>query len=237
MPYKNPEDAKAYRAKNAQKMKPYWRARYLAQREAALAAARENYLRNREAKLAYQKNYAAANASKVKAYRARHLQENREKINSKQRQYRLENADHVRAQKRTSDAKHRRKHYAKRRAWAKAHPESTRASTKKYYESHKAYYHACVNKRTAIEKGAGVGTDRKAVAAFLALLKSSAVLACYWCGKKTHKGERHADHIFPLKHKGRDDVHNLCCACIPCNLSKNAKLPEEFTGQYELRFC
>lgn len=34
----------------------------------------------------------------------------------------------------------------------------------------------------------------------------------------------HIEHIVPRKHKGSDDLGNLCLCCQPCNLHKGANL-------------
>lgn len=104
-------------------------------------------------------------------------------------------------------------------------------------EKYRAQLRSAVKKREALKRGAAVGTDRVAYAQFVLRLQGDEAISCYWCGKNTTPGQRHADHIFPLAGGGSDDVHNLCCACPQCNQSKHAKAPEAFSGQYELRFA
>lgn len=111
-------------------------------------------------------------------------------------------------------------------AWCRKNPDKARTiGTKRY------------NKRRAMKKGASVGTDRKAYKAFIMILRTAERLPCYWCGRITRKGQRHADHIVPLNRQGKDDVHNLCCACPKCNTAKKDKPPEVFSGQFELQFA
>lgn len=68
----------------------------------------------------------------------------------------------------------------------------------------------------------------------IAYIKTEPQLKCYWCKKITPKRSRHVDHIIPLSRGGAHAPHNLACSCRSCNLSKNAKMPEVFAGQYEL---
>ena len=50
---------------------------------------------------------------------------------------------------------------------------------------------------------------------------------CYWC--RTFVGERfHLDHAIPLARGGTNNPDNLRISCPTCNLSKGAKLPEDF---------
>jgi len=51
---------------------------------------------------------------------------------------------------------------------------------------------------------------------------------CAYCG--TREGPFHIDHIHPLSRGGSNDLTNLCVACIPCNLSKGARTPDEWLG-------
>jgi hypothetical protein len=50
--------------------------------------------------------------------------------------------------------------------------------------------------------------------------------ACQYCGATS--GPLHCDHIVPVSRGGSDDDENLCAACVPCNLSKGAKLLSEW---------
>lgn len=50
---------------------------------------------------------------------------------------------------------------------------------------------------------------------------------CFYCGS-TGDGRLHIDHKMPIARGGTDDFDNLVPACQPCNLSKGAKLLEEW---------
>jgi 5-methylcytosine-specific restriction endonuclease McrA len=53
---------------------------------------------------------------------------------------------------------------------------------------------------------------------------------CWWCGKKL-PAKYHVDHRIPVSKGGSRDLNNLVAACIPCNLSKHARMPWEFAGR------
>jgi 5-methylcytosine-specific restriction endonuclease McrA len=61
---------------------------------------------------------------------------------------------------------------------------------------------------------------------------------CYWCGIKL-KSDFHLDHVVPLSKGGSHTAYNLVAACSACNLSKGAKMPNDFlkTGQLELEIA
>ena len=50
---------------------------------------------------------------------------------------------------------------------------------------------------------------------------------CVYC-KTNLKAGYHVDHIIPLSKGGSNGPKNLQCLCAFCNLSKGAKMPEEF---------
>lgn len=53
---------------------------------------------------------------------------------------------------------------------------------------------------------------------------------CWWCGKKV--GDKyHVDHRIPLSRGGSNAPENLVISCPPCNLSKNDKLPHEWSNR------
>ncbi len=53
---------------------------------------------------------------------------------------------------------------------------------------------------------------------------------CWHCGKKIGK-EWHIDHLIPLARGGSNDARNIVISCPKCNLSKGAKLTQEWNGR------
>lgn len=50
---------------------------------------------------------------------------------------------------------------------------------------------------------------------------------CKWCAVDC-ANDFHVDHVLPLARGGAHLISNLCIACPPCNLRKNAKTPEDW---------
>lgn len=52
---------------------------------------------------------------------------------------------------------------------------------------------------------------------------------CHWCGKAV--GDKfHVDHVIAISRGGANSPDNLVISCSTCNLSKGAKLPQEWQG-------
>lgn len=56
---------------------------------------------------------------------------------------------------------------------------------------------------------------------------------CYWCNKDL-KGGYHLDHVVPLDKGGRHIVSNIVASCPHCNLSKGAKMPNDWIEEGQL---
>jgi len=50
---------------------------------------------------------------------------------------------------------------------------------------------------------------------------------CQYCGKHFKKWELTLDHVVPRSAGGRSTWENLVLACVPCNVSKGRRLPED----------
>ena len=50
---------------------------------------------------------------------------------------------------------------------------------------------------------------------------------CCYCGKKLPTTELNLDHVMPKCRGGRTSWENIVTACIPCNLKKGSKTPDE----------
>ena len=50
---------------------------------------------------------------------------------------------------------------------------------------------------------------------------------CQYCGKKPTLRELNIDHVLPRSRGGRDSWENLVTSCMPCNLRKGWRTPEE----------
>jgi 5-methylcytosine-specific restriction endonuclease McrA len=50
---------------------------------------------------------------------------------------------------------------------------------------------------------------------------------CQYCGKHLPKSQLTIDHVTPQSRGGGDTWHNLVVACLPCNVKKSNRTPEE----------
>lgn len=51
---------------------------------------------------------------------------------------------------------------------------------------------------------------------------------CRYCAARVTLTDFHCDHIVPVTRGGGDDLENLACACVTCNLAKGPRLPDEW---------
>lgn len=50
---------------------------------------------------------------------------------------------------------------------------------------------------------------------------------CQYCGETLPRSELNLDHVVPRAHGGRTTWENVVCCCIPCNLRKGARTPDQ----------
>lgn len=50
---------------------------------------------------------------------------------------------------------------------------------------------------------------------------------CQYCGKRFSTSELSLDHVVPLSKRGPSSWDNVVCACLPCNVRKGNRTPEE----------
>jgi 5-methylcytosine-specific restriction endonuclease McrA len=184
------------------------RARYLANRETALAqmklyrdSNREkiriqkkiDYQENREIRLLQMKEYAKKKPEVNKAAVRRYQEKNRELSNARATEWRRNNPD-------------LRKKIV--RSWEQANPDKRAASARR--------------RRAASFKAEGSHTT-----ADIQNIRREQRNMCAYCQCKLGR-KGHLDHIVPLSRKGSNWPSNLQWLCAPCNLSKGAKDPTEF---------
>lgn len=110
----------------------------------------------------------------------------------------------------------------------KEYREANRAELKAYYarwqKENKDRVYASIHKRRALKKksnGAHTAAD------ITEILKAQQHL-CPYCTVSLKRIKRHIDHILPLKLGGSNNKDNIQILCVPCNLSKGAKHPNDF---------
>ena len=50
---------------------------------------------------------------------------------------------------------------------------------------------------------------------------------CQYCGRRFSTSELSLDHVVPLSKGGATSWENVVCACLPCNVRKGNRVPEE----------
>jgi 5-methylcytosine-specific restriction endonuclease McrA len=50
---------------------------------------------------------------------------------------------------------------------------------------------------------------------------------CQYCGRRYSRGELNLDHVVPRSRGGSTSWENVVCSCVPCNLRKGGRTPEE----------
>jgi 5-methylcytosine-specific restriction endonuclease McrA len=50
---------------------------------------------------------------------------------------------------------------------------------------------------------------------------------CQYCGQALDRVDLNLDHVVPRAHGGRTTWENVVCCCLPCNLKKGARTPEQ----------
>ncbi len=50
---------------------------------------------------------------------------------------------------------------------------------------------------------------------------------CQYCGQKLPRADLNLDHVLPRSRGGATGWENVVCSCVPCNLRKGGRTPEE----------
>lgn len=50
---------------------------------------------------------------------------------------------------------------------------------------------------------------------------------CQYCGKNLPRSELNLDHVMPRTQGGKTTWENVVCSCVPCNLRKGGRTPEQ----------
>ena len=142
----------------------------------------------------------------------------------KRRKYYLENKDKERARMRLYYEKNQeailnygKQYYQNNRAVWKKHQASS------IYKEYQRTYQA-QRRRELKDRGSFTAKDIKD-------LYATQGGSCYYCSVDIDGGY-HIEHMVPLSRDGRNDISNICLACVPCNLSKHTKTSEEFMNEH-----
>jgi 5-methylcytosine-specific restriction endonuclease McrA len=102
---------------------------------------------------------------------------------------------------------------------------------KKYLKTEKGKlsYKKYTQKRYALKKSKIIGNNIH----FLKIYERDNK-KCVYCGKDLLFNDVHFDHYIPLSKGGEHTYKNLKTSCKSCNLSKGAKMPEQFEAAYQM---
>lgn len=50
---------------------------------------------------------------------------------------------------------------------------------------------------------------------------------CQYCGKQMSRSELNLDHVVPRSQGGKTSWENVVCSCVPCNLDKGGRTPDQ----------
>jgi 5-methylcytosine-specific restriction endonuclease McrA len=50
---------------------------------------------------------------------------------------------------------------------------------------------------------------------------------CQYCGRRPQRAELNLDHVVPRSHGGVTSWENVVCSCVPCNLRKGGRTPDQ----------
>jgi 5-methylcytosine-specific restriction endonuclease McrA len=184
--------------------------------------------------LDFGKQWRLANRDKHLASSRKGYQRHRETRVAKGREYRASIEGGWRAYQAQWRERNPGRATATFKRYAEKHPDRIAATQQKYQRANPEKFCAKSALRRARKQSAPTG-DKAQLAAFWKWSKSAPRISCHWCGKTTTPKNRNVDHVIPLSKGGADAVGNLCISCPSCNFSKCAKMPEDFTGQSELR--
>lgn len=178
-------------------------------------SAREYQQRVYNSRYEYKKKYNDEHCAEIRKYQHQYYEEHKKKRNAKSRQWSTEHPERRRAIGRKWYRTHREVANARKRIWKNENPEKLRASK---------------HRRRAREFAAEGHWTPDDITKLYKLQKGK----CWWrgpdCAIDLSKGY-HIDHRIPLAKGGTNWPSNLVLTCPHCNLSKHAKLPDEFNGR------
>jgi len=173
----------------------------------------------------YRKKYHNQNRDTLIEKSKRYRNENLEKCKESEKKYREDNPDKVRLINKKKYEKNKINVLKKQKEYYEKNKTIILERNKHYRKTPigKASRKNSHIKRRLSKKEGDVTTEQ-----LLILQKTQT--HCYWCGNPLKNKASHVDHYIPLSKGGKHTISNLVMACASCNLSKGAKMPEEFAN-------
>lgn len=180
--------------------------------ERVIELRKSRYERKKDVEAAQMARYREANRERLAEAAKARIEANPEIYRERSRRYARENS--ARIVQRVAEYK-------------RSHPEKAKAWTREYQQRHPETGRLSSATRRARMAMAVTG-DAAEIRSIYKSIHQAKQIDCHWCGRSVPTGERHVDHIMPIAKGGAHAPENLCCSCARCNLTKSAKLPDEF---------
>lgn len=217
--YATEEERKAAEREN-------WRRYREANREKRRERSRRYYAENREKARASTRRWEEANPDKRRESSQRWYHANRERALEKRREYHQNNREKIRQRKQAWYALNRERKLAKSKQWREANRERIHEMRKRWIAVNtfrQRDQHRRRNIRLAEVEQDFTPED-------LRILRDYFEDRCLTCGCELN-GKGQLDHWIPLMLGGATVRTNLVLLCKSCNLSKGAKLPDDFLSR------
>lgn len=167
-----------------------------------------------------------SNPDKVKSYSRAYYDSHADERRTYSLEWFRRDPERARSLKRSRYANNAEREREKAKEKRRVNPERFREAVRKYDKSHRDKRRANANKRRFAKKTRGSFT-----AADIQLQLRSQLNKCWHCGAEIVGNKYHADHLIPLARGGSNAPENIVISCPTCNLSKGAKLPQEWNGR------
>jgi 5-methylcytosine-specific restriction endonuclease McrA len=214
----------------------------------------EMFSRNKHGKDGLQSRCKKCCSEYHAGYRATHV----ESIRKQKRAWEQANPDKVNAAQQAWRDANREKYGARLRAWREANPDRDRQLKRKWYDANtdlakarerirysknideireksRAYQRANPEVSRAARQRHRArlkGNGGSFTTAELSALRQAQAGRCAYCGQTHNPDELTIDHIIPVSQGGRNDITNICLACLSCNSSKSDRTPEEWVNRW-----
>lgn len=179
---------------------------------------RKEYLKNnKEKRYQYNKEYWKQNRDKLIQQNKDYRNDNLEKCLESSRNYYYKNKEKC--------LENKKEYYLKNMEAIKQYKKELRANaTEEQKEKERLRGRTrSANRRAVTGNHMSIKTIRTLLAQY--------GYKCYYCESKINQKEKnsfHIDHYIPIAKGGTNEISNLVISCPTCNMSKGAKMPEEF---------
>lgn len=147
--------------------------------------------------------------------------------NEKSRKYKENNKEIVSRYLKAWGEKNKDKLRDNHRSWAANNKDRMRAYLSEYRNTNRAWVRAWNQKRRCALRAAEGSFTGEQILDKLSKQRDK----CANCKKKLSSGKYHIDHVMPISKGGSNYISNIEILCVKCNLTKHAKLPEQWATE------